>query len=121
MAGGYLWAMTETVSKKAGFLQKWEPACQPQLSAVLHKGQRASQLCFSNWNWGKILNPDFFERNFLPAHGHCVIPGHAAADSDATPLLFPEWPYKFLHASTNVVAHVFSFQSLSNQVIFTPP
>ena len=69
------------------------------------------------------------KQKFLPAHGHCVIPGNAAAYSDATPV-FSKCSDKLLllpQASTAIVAHVFCFQSLGDQVIrlirlvFTPP
>ena len=86
-----------------------KPACQPLPCAVPHTEQRAYQLCFSNCKKVKIVNR-LFERKISPSHGHCVIPGNTAANSDASPLLL-------IQSSAAVTAHVFSFQSFSDEML----
>ena len=92
---------SKTVGKK--------PACQPLPCAVPHTEQRAYQLCFSNCKKVKIVNR-LFERKISPSHGHCVIPGNTAANSDASPLLL-------IQSSAAVTAHVFRFQSFSDEML----
>ena len=86
-----------------------KPACQPLPCAVPHTEQRAYQLCFSNCKEVKIVNR-LFERKISPSHGHCVIPGNTAANSDASPLLL-------IQSSAAVTAHVFRFQSFSDEML----